>query len=89
VGCLATYRMALLVSKEEGTAKAASKIRAAAPSGWIKRGFYCEWCQTFWWGMATSLIFTLKGQIAWVDFVIYWFAFSAGGIIINQAFTRC
>jgi hypothetical protein len=70
VGCLATYRLALLFSKEEGPAKAASKVRAAAPAGWIKRGFSCEWCQSFWWGMATSLFFTLKGQIAWIDFVI-------------------
>ena len=88
VGCLATYRMALLVSKEEGPAEASKKVREAAPPGWIKRGFYCQWCQSFWWGMGASLFFTLTGRISWTDFVIYWLAFSAGGIVINQAFTK-
>ena len=88
VGCLATYRMALMVSKEEGPAEASRKMREAAPPGWIKRGFYCQWCQTFWWGMAASLFFALTGRVTGTDFVIYWLAFSAGGIVINQAFTR-
>ena len=87
VGCLATFRIALLISKEDGPADASRKMRSAAPSGWIKRGFYCQWCQSFWWGMATALFFTLTGRIAWADFVIYWLAFSAGAIVINQAFT--
>jgi hypothetical protein len=88
VGCLATFRMSLLISKEEGPAEAARKVRHAAPEGWIKRGFYCEWCQSFWWGMLAALFFAATGRIGWVDFVIYWLAFSAGGIVFNQAFTR-
>lgn len=88
VGCLATFRLALLVSKEDGPADASRKMRQAAPEGWLKRGFYCQWCQSFWWGMATSLFFTLTDRLTWTDFAIYWLAFSAGGIVINQAFTR-
>jgi hypothetical protein len=88
VGCLATFRMALMVSKEEGPAELARTARRAAPSGWIKRGFYCQWCQSFWWGMATALFFTLTDRVTWKDFVIYWLAFSAGAIVINQTFTK-
>ena len=88
VGCLATYRVALLISKEDGPADAARKVRMAAPPGWIKKGFYCQWCQSFWWGMATALFFTLTDRIGWVDFAIFWLAFSAGAIVINQTFTK-
>ena len=88
VGCMATFRMALLISKEDGPADAARMMRHAAPAGWIKRGFYCQWCQSFWWGMATALFFTLTGRITWPDFAVYSLAFSAGGIVIHQAFTR-
>jgi hypothetical protein len=88
VGCLATFRMALLISKEEGPAEAAKKVREAAPPGWIKRGFYCQWCQTFWWGLIAALFFTLTGRLTWTDLIIYWLAFSAGAIALNQTFTK-
>jgi glycerol uptake facilitator-like aquaporin len=38
--------------------------------------------------MATALFFTLTGRLTWTDFAIYWLAFSAGAIVINQAFTK-
>jgi hypothetical protein len=88
VGCMATFRLALLIAKEDGPADVARKTREAAPAGWIKRGFYCQWCQSFWWGMATALFFALTGRLTWTDFPIYWLAFSAGAIVINQAFTK-
>ena len=88
VGCLATFRLALLVSKEEGPANMIETLRNAAPLGWIRRGMNCEWCQSFWWGMATSFFFTVTGRISWTDFVLYWLAFSAAAIVLNQAFTR-
>lgn len=88
IGCLATYRVALLIAKEEGPAEFARKAREAVPQGWIKRGFSCQWCQSFWWGMAVALFFAVTDRIAWVDFPICWLAFSAGGIVINQQFTR-
>lgn len=88
VGCLATFRIALLVSKEDGPADVAKKLRHSVPPGWIKRGFYCEWCQSFWWGMATAMFFASTNRLSWTDFPLYWLAFSAGGIVINQAFTR-
>ena len=88
VGCLATFRMSLLVAKEEGPAELARKARHAAPAGWIKRGFYCAWCQSFWWGMASAFFFACTHRLAWADFPIYWLAFSAGAIVLNQSFTR-
>ena len=88
VGCLATFRMSLLISKEDGPANAARKARMAAPAGWIKQGFHCPWCQSFWWGMVTALFFAFTGRIPWIDFVIYWLGFSAGAIAINQTFTK-
>jgi len=88
VGCLATYRMSLLVAKEEGPAELAKKARDSAPEGWIKRGFYCQWCQSFWWGMGTALFFALTDRLAWRDFPIFWLAFSASGIVLNQVCTR-
>lgn len=54
-GCLATFRLALLIAKEDGPADAAKKLRLSAPAGWIRRGFSCEWWQSFWWGMAVAL----------------------------------
>ena len=87
VGCLATFRLALLVAKEDGPADVAKKMRLFAPAGWIRRGFSCEWCQSFWWGLAVSFFFAVTGRLSWVDFPLYWLAFSASAIVLNQAFT--
>lgn len=88
VGCLATFRMALLVSKEDGPADAVQKVRSAVPRGWIRRGFSCEWCQSFWWGMATAFFFVATQRILWIDFVLFWLAFSAAAVVLNQVFTK-
>jgi len=88
VGCMATFRLALLISQEEGPGDVARKLRESTPAGWIRRGFSCEWCQSFWWGLAIALFFALTGRLRWLDLPPYWLAFSAGAIVLNQAFTR-
>lgn len=88
VGCLATYRLSLLGSKEEGPAELAKHVRELAPEGWIRRGMHCQWCQSFWFGALTALFFAITDRLAWRDFIIYWLAFSAGAIVVNQRFTR-
>ena len=87
-GCLATFRLALLISKEDGPADAARKLRDSVPAGWIRRGFQCEWCQSFWWGLAVAIFFGCTLRMAWTDLGLYWLAFSGAGIILNQMFTR-
>jgi hypothetical protein len=86
-GCLATFRLALLIAKEDGPADTTKKLRLLIPPGWMRRGFSCEWCQSFWWGMAIALFFAATHRLDWVDFPLYWLAFSASAIVLNQAFT--
>ena len=80
VGCFGTFRMSLLISKEEGPAETARK---AGSNGVLLRVVPIVLV-----GMITALFFAVTDRIRWIDFVLYWLAFSAGAIVLNQAFTE-
>lgn len=89
IGSLATYRLALMFSKESGPGRIFKKLRHAAPAKSATReGLSCLHCESVWWATPVMLFFGYRQHIAWSDAWLWWLAFSAGAIIIHHAFTE-
>lgn len=97
VCALAVFRLTLLVSKEDGPAWIFYKLRRSVPAkSSAKEGIHCPWCVAIWMAIPVSAYITVK--LAGVDLpeklVVFgdWFllmlALSAGGIIVNQQWTK-
>lgn len=91
---LATFRLALLVSKESGPAFIFRKLRRLPPpKSSAKEGLSCEWCMSMWAAMPIAAFAAYGGALnasaAYaVEAFLLMLALSACGIIVNQAFTR-
>lgn len=59
MSALAVWRVAKVITEEEGPFSIFTKIRSHArvdgKYGWIGRGVYCLWCVSFWIGLFTGL----------------------------------
>lgn len=86
---LATFRLALLVSKEDGPAWIFRKIRRLPPpKSSAKEGLACPWCVSVWAAALMVLLLANKDSWVWVTFVLHWLAISALAIIVNQQWTK-
>ena len=89
VGCLATFRLSLLLSKEDGPAWIFRKIRNTLPKkSSLHDGVRCIWCTGVWMSAIVTTFFAWHGEIEWIEWPLYWLAFAAGGLVINQQFTK-
>lgn len=91
LGALATYRLAILISKEAGPGFIFRKLRRAPdakkhPS--VKAGLSCPLCLGMWFGAAIAGYYIWMGWITWAESPLYWLAFSAVAVVLNQAFTK-
>lgn len=89
LGGLAAYRIALLISKEDGPADVLRHIR----EGWplrptVKKGLSCEWCVSIWAGAIVALYLWLIRTIPGREWPLYWLALSAIAVICNQQWNR-
>ena len=87
LGGLATYRLSLLVSKEDGPAYIFRKLRKMTPSPSIREGLSCEWCMSIWAGALVAAYYWWIKIIPGVEWPLYWLAMSSLGIICNQQWT--
>jgi hypothetical protein len=89
LGGLATYRLSLLVSKEDGPAYIFSKFRKLPSSkSSLKEGLACEWCVSVWMGAIVATYLWLAELVPGVEWPLYWLAMSAIAIICNQQWTK-
>jgi hypothetical protein len=89
LGGLATFRLSLLVSKEDGPAYIFRKLRKAPPkNSSAKEGLSCEWCVSVWMGAAVAAYFWVLAIIRGPEWPLYWLALSAIAIICNQQWTK-
>ncbi len=89
LGGLATYRLSLLVSKEDGPAYLFRKIRRVPrPNSSAKEGLSCEWCMSIWVSALVTTFFWWRGLIVDIDWPLYWLAMSAIAVICNQQWTK-
>jgi hypothetical protein len=89
LGCLATFRLSLLVSKEDGPAFIFRKLRRAPP----EHSATSEWLSCFFCISVTAsavvcaLLWAAEVRLAWPVWVLLWLAFSSFAILLNQKFT--
>jgi hypothetical protein len=88
LGGLATYRLALLVSKEDGPAYLLRRLRKMPDSKSARDGLQCEWCVSVWMALAVILWLWYIGYVSPVLAPLYWLAMSAIAIICHQQWTR-
>jgi hypothetical protein len=88
LGGLVTFRLALLVSHEDGPAFVFRKLRRLPPpKSSAREGLSCPWCVGVW---ASGLV---TGYYGWLEVVtahdwpLWWLAMSAIAIVINQQWT--
>jgi len=89
LGGLVTYRLSLLISKEDGPAYVFRRIRKLPPpSTSVREGLSCEWCMSIWTGALVATYYWWIGVISGVEWPLYWLAMSTLGIICNQQWTK-
>lgn len=86
---LATYRLALMFSKESGPGRVFRKLRNAPPprSSW-REGLSCIFCESVWFALASTLSLCFMGKVSWEMWWLWWLAGSAVAVVLNQVFTR-
>jgi hypothetical protein len=88
VGGLATFRLSLLITKEDGPGYIFRKLRKAPPENTsTKDGLSCQWCMSIWMSALVTTYYWLLKIIPGIEWPLYWLAMSAIGIICNQQWT--
>jgi hypothetical protein len=89
LGGLATFRLSLLLSKEDGPAYIFRRIRRIPPENTSAReGLSCEWCMSVWMGAIVAVYLWWTKVITGVEMPLYWLAMSGIAIICNQQWTK-
>ena len=87
IASLATYRLSLLVSKEDGPAWIFRKLRNVPPKkSSAREGVRCEWCVSVYASALVTWFTYPHVTLYWA--ILYWLALSAAAICWNQAFTK-
>lgn len=88
LGGLVTFRLSLLVSKEDGPAYVFRKLRKMPSNVSVQDGLSCEWCVSIWMGALVATYYWWIGLTIGLQWPLYWLAMSALGIICNQQWTK-
>lgn len=91
IGSLATYRLSVMVSKESGPGFIFRKLRRAPDAKKhpaVKEGLSCIFCLSVWFSAIVTGYYLWLELITWKEAPIYWLAFSAVAVVLNQAFTK-
>ena len=89
LGGLATFRLSLLFSKEDGPAYIFRNLRKVPPkNSSAKEGLSCTWCMSIWTSALVTTYFWLLAIIPGIEWPLYWLAMSAIAIICNQQWTK-
>lgn len=89
VAGLAAFRLALMVSSEDGPAFVFRKIRRLPPpKSATKEGLSCPWCMSVYASALVVLMLAFKDQYGWLSYVLHWLAISSIAICVNQQWTK-
>jgi len=89
LGGLATFRLSLLVTKEDGPGYIFRKIRKApSKNSSAKEGLSCQWCMSIWMSALVATYYWRLDIIPGTEWPLYWLAMSALGIICNQQWIK-
>ena len=89
VGGLATYRLSLLISKENGPGAIMLKLREhPSQPRFMKALLSCEWCVSVWMAALIATYLWWLGKFPGAEWPLYWLALSAIAIICNQQWSQ-
>lgn len=89
LGSLATFRLSLLLSKEDGPAYIFRKIRKLPPAkSSAKEGLSCIYCVSVWFSALVTWYLWHISMIPGNLTPMYWLAMSSLAIFANQTWTR-
>jgi hypothetical protein len=89
LGSLATYRLSLLVSKEDGPAFIFRKLRKMPPAkSSAREGIACVFCVSMWASIAVTTYLWWLGVLPGIEWPLWWLAQSALAIACNQLWTK-
>lgn len=89
IASLATYRLALLLSEEDGPMWMFRKLRNMPPKkSSAHEGIRCIWCVSVWMSMVTTTFLWWRGYIPGVEWPLYWMAIAGAAIGWNQMWTK-
>jgi fatty acid desaturase len=84
---LAAFRIALMVSSEEGPARLFWRIRhIPKPHSNAREGLSCEWCLAVYAGAVLATYLFWLGVFPGREWPLWWLAISAGALVLNQQF---
>lgn len=84
LSALASFRLALMFSKEKGPGYIFEAIRNATdPMGKLRAGLECILCESVWWAGVITLYWAYLDEVPWRSTPIYWLAMSAAACIIH------
>lgn len=85
---LASFRLALMFSKEEGPGSIFKSIRQwSGLNATVRDGIECLLCESVWWAGLFTVYLGILGVIPWGLSPIFWLACSATACIIHFQFT--
>lgn len=88
IAALATYRLALMFSKESGPGRIFQKLRRQPPpKSSAREGLSCPFCMSIWFAAVITVIYVALGVVSLSISPIYALALSACAVCLNQMFT--
>jgi hypothetical protein len=89
LAALATFRLSVMFSKENGPGRIFKRLRAQAPAkSSLREGLACPLCESIWWSALITALCYFFEYVPRGTLPIYWLAVSAGAVVLNQAFTK-
>jgi hypothetical protein len=89
VAGLATYRLALLFSRESGPARVFRKLRnLPPPKSSAREGLECPFCVGLHVSALVTTFLWWQEKFPGIHWPLYWLAISAIAVILHMAFTK-
>lgn len=80
---LAIYRVARMLTQEDGPFDAFTRMRAAVGQGsWIGRGLHCIFCVSFWLAFVAAAM--VVDPVLWREYVLASLGIAGGAVVIYQ-----
>lgn len=89
ISALATYRLSLMLSSEEGPLAIFARIRRKVPPKTNPgRGIRCFICWSVWIAATVTLYLLWLGMITKEILPLYWFAVSGAAVLVHEICSR-
>jgi hypothetical protein len=83
--CLAVYRGARMVAKEDGPFSLFTTLRnlRTADKDWIAVGIRCPLCIGFWLALPAALVYAVWAGDVWL-WPLYWLGIAGGAVFLRK-----